>query len=147
MKKYTRNSFLQFSLGCLLHSPTKKGYKSYNPATKKMYTSMDVTFMENLSFYPNTSLQGENTQEARLWESYLPLSIATQIETSPHSSAETSPNSSTETRPNLANETEPGHSSAEINQILCYSHQNSSLALSKLMEQPQNTRTKVHSQG
>ncbi|KAK0593418.1 hypothetical protein LWI29_036352 [Acer saccharum] len=59
------------AIKCLFlgYSPTKKGYKCYSPITRKFYTSMDVTFFENQSYYPKTSIQGENSaiQECSFW--------------------------------------------------------------------------------
>ncbi|KAL8151306.1 hypothetical protein V2J09_021114 [Rumex salicifolius] len=34
------------------YSPTQKGYKCYDPTSKKFFISMDVTFHENSSFFP-----------------------------------------------------------------------------------------------
>ena len=42
------------------YASNKKGYKCYNPQTRKMYESMDVSFIEDKSFFNKNSLQGEN---------------------------------------------------------------------------------------
>lgn len=40
------------------HSPTQKGYKCFDPKTKRVFVTMDVTFVENQSFFDNIHLQG-----------------------------------------------------------------------------------------
>ncbi|KAJ9680557.1 hypothetical protein PVL29_019775 [Vitis rotundifolia] len=58
------------------HSSTQKGYKCYNPSTKKFYISADVTFSENNPFFPKSSLQGEiSMMEDSLYESFEPLDL------------------------------------------------------------------------
>ncbi|KAK3041977.1 hypothetical protein RJ639_002285 [Escallonia herrerae] len=56
------------------YSSSKKGYKCYSPEKKKVYNTMDVTFFENQSFYPKTSIQGENSatskDEYQFWHLY-----------------------------------------------------------------------------
>lgn len=45
-------------LGYALH---QKGYKCFDPVTKRLYITMDVTFLESETFYtPKSSLQGES---------------------------------------------------------------------------------------
>ena len=59
------------SIKCIFvgYAPTQKGYRCYSPSTKRFYTSMDVTFMENQPFYPKSTIQGGNvSQEFQLWE-------------------------------------------------------------------------------
>ena len=46
-------------MSSLVYSSTQKGYKCYNPSSKKFYISADVTFTENKPFFPKSSLQGE----------------------------------------------------------------------------------------
>ena len=43
------------------YSLTQKGYKCYHPATKKVFVSIDVTFVETESFFSQLYLQGENS--------------------------------------------------------------------------------------
>ena len=43
------------------YSPTQKGYKCYHPTTKKVFVSIDVTFVETESFFSQLYLQGENS--------------------------------------------------------------------------------------
>ena len=41
------------------YSSTQKGYKCYHPPTRKIYVSVDVTFVENKSYFSTPYLQGE----------------------------------------------------------------------------------------
>ena len=38
------------------YTPNKKGYKCFNPTTRKIHVSMDVNFIENIPFYNKTTL-------------------------------------------------------------------------------------------
>ena len=55
-------------LGYGLH---KKGYRCYDPATNRVYITIDVTFLEFEPFYPslvsNSDLQGETRSEELNW--------------------------------------------------------------------------------
>lgn len=42
---------------------------------KKKNNSLDVTFFENQSLYPKTSLQGENLNEGNFWKLSLPSPV------------------------------------------------------------------------
>lgn len=41
------------------YAPNKKGYKFYNPQTKKFFVSMNVSWMENKPYFHQKSLKGE----------------------------------------------------------------------------------------
>jgi hypothetical protein len=47
----------------------QKGYKCYDPSTRKWFVTMDVTFVENEAFFKHTnySSQGENFRENENW--------------------------------------------------------------------------------
>ena len=45
------------------YTPNKKGYKCFNPLTKCFYTTMDVSFMENVPYFTKNSVQGEELVE------------------------------------------------------------------------------------
>ena len=38
------------------YTPNKKGYKCFNPLTKRFYTTMDVPFMENIPYFTKNLL-------------------------------------------------------------------------------------------
>ena len=52
----------------------KKGYRCYDPATRRLYTTMDVTFIESENFFTSqssrSSLQGEMMSEEQNWENW-----------------------------------------------------------------------------
>ena len=50
------------------YAPDKKGYKCFNPTTRKIHVSMDVNFLENIPFYNKTTLQGESSNEDQFWQ-------------------------------------------------------------------------------
>ena len=41
------------------YSSTQKGYKCYQPPTRKLYVSVNVTFVENKPYFSTPYLQGE----------------------------------------------------------------------------------------
>ena len=53
-------------------SPTQKGYKCYDPVSKKLFVIVDVTFFKNKPFFPQTSFQcwggRRNSREDQFWE-------------------------------------------------------------------------------
>ncbi|CAN1127242.1 Retrovirus-related Pol polyprotein from transposon TNT 1-94 [Linum perenne] len=56
------------------YAPRQKGYKLYSPITRKVFTTMDVTFFENQAYYSNPELQGERIpQEVKNWENLISL--------------------------------------------------------------------------
>lgn len=59
------------ALKCILlgYSANQKGYKCFSPTTRKFYNTMDVTFFEDIPFYPNYVIQGENNiHEFQNWD-------------------------------------------------------------------------------
>ena len=72
------------------YSSTKKGYKCYNPSTRKFYMFADVTFIENKLFFPKSSLQGGiSMMENSPCESFEPLDfphVSTHSDKEPESS-------------------------------------------------------------
>ena len=55
------------------YTPNKKGYKCFNPFTKRFYTTMDVSFMENVSYFTKNLLKGKKLKETNFWEIVEPL--------------------------------------------------------------------------
>ena len=45
------------------YTPNKKDYKCFNPLSKRFYTTMDVSFMENVTYFTKNLLQGEKLVE------------------------------------------------------------------------------------
>ena len=45
------------------YAPNKKGYKCFNPTTRKIHVSMHVNFIENIPFYNKTTLQEKSSNE------------------------------------------------------------------------------------
>ena len=55
------------------YPPNKKGYKCFNPFTKRVYITMDVLFVENIPYFSQNLIQGENLVESNFWETIEPL--------------------------------------------------------------------------
>lgn len=71
------------SIGC---SPTQKGYKCYQPSSKKFFVSADVIFDESESFFNHSynlgeSLKGEEPLDLLLFD----LSISSHAKSLPES--------------------------------------------------------------
>lgn len=49
------------------YATNKKGYKCFNPITRKFHITMDVHFVENTIFFHKTSLQRERENEDQFW--------------------------------------------------------------------------------
>lgn len=45
------------------YSPTQKGYRCFEPKSKRIFVTMDVTFVENQPFFSDIHLQGGNFKE------------------------------------------------------------------------------------
>ena len=73
---HNRRKFDPRTINCVFlgYSPTKKGYKCFDPQTKKMFVSMDISFFENQPYLTKNSLQGESVtiEESFLnfWETF-----------------------------------------------------------------------------
>jgi len=51
-----------------------KGYRCYDPLTRKLYVTIDVTFLETEYFFNEPSmsvLQGENRHEQQIWIGFI----------------------------------------------------------------------------
>ena len=58
------------------YSTTYKWYKCYNPISKKLFVTMDVTFFENQPYFPKNHLQGGDVLRKKIlfgkkWDPYL----------------------------------------------------------------------------
>lgn len=60
------------------YSSTKKGYKCYYAPTKKHDVTMDVTFVENQSYFNRTYLQGDNISRLENWVDWHVKGIETE---------------------------------------------------------------------
>ncbi|XP_060964985.1 retrovirus-related Pol polyprotein from transposon RE2 [Cannabis sativa] len=55
------------------YPPNKKGYKCFNPISKRIYITMDVSFAENSPYFSKNFVQGENSVVQNFWELVEPL--------------------------------------------------------------------------
>ncbi|CAN0910966.1 Retrovirus-related Pol polyprotein from transposon TNT 1-94 [Linum grandiflorum] len=89
------------------YAPRQKGYRCFCPTTRKIFTTMDVTFFEQSAYYSNPELQGESSQkqpenEAQTLNQLLETLISLDSPSIPVSLIETSaPNSTDSSRPNV----------------------------------------------
>ena len=61
-KKQNKTKLDPHALKCVFvgYWSTQKGYKYYDPISRKNFASMDVTFFENQPYFTKNTLQGEN---------------------------------------------------------------------------------------
>ena len=55
------------------YASNKKGYKCFNPTTRKFHITMDVNFVETIPFFSKTSLQGKRANENQFWHVSKPV--------------------------------------------------------------------------
>ncbi|CAN0870173.1 Retrovirus-related Pol polyprotein from transposon TNT 1-94 [Linum grandiflorum] len=56
------------------YASRQKGYKCYSPITRKVFTTMDITFFEKRAYYTNPDVQEENIQdEQQDWDNLIAL--------------------------------------------------------------------------
>lgn len=56
------------------YAPNKRGYKCFNPTTKKIHISLDVFFLEKQPYFSHNYLQGEKEKgEDEFWQTSNPL--------------------------------------------------------------------------
>ena len=56
------------------YAPNKKGYKCYNPQTRKFHDNIDVSCLENQPYFHKKFLQGENQGvQDNFWDIFVPL--------------------------------------------------------------------------
>jgi hypothetical protein len=71
LHKNQRSKLDPYALRCLFlgYAVHQKGYRCYDPSTRGMYVTMDVTFVESEPFFPapNSALQGETRDEEQNW--------------------------------------------------------------------------------
>ena len=89
LHKNQRTKLDPCAIRCVLlgYGQHQKGYRCFDPVNRRMYTSMDVTFLESEPFFqkiiPNSALQGEITSEEPTW-----FSVDKSIETTEIGSAD-----------------------------------------------------------
>ncbi|KAI5406644.1 hypothetical protein KIW84_053107 [Lathyrus oleraceus] len=76
LHKNQRTKLDSCAIHCLFlgYGVHQKGYRCYDPITRRIYVTMDVTFLEFDHFYssvsPNSSLQGETPEEESNWSTF-----------------------------------------------------------------------------
>ena len=57
-KSLTRTKFDDKAIHCIFlgYSSMSKGYRCYDPVTRHLYHSLDVTFLETVPFFPGSIL-------------------------------------------------------------------------------------------
>ncbi|KAI5410572.1 hypothetical protein KIW84_055906 [Lathyrus oleraceus] len=76
LHKNQRTKLNPCAIRCLFlgYGVHQKGYRCYDPITRRIYVTMDVTFLEFDHFYsfvsPNSSLQGETPEEESNWSTF-----------------------------------------------------------------------------
>ncbi|KAI5447698.1 hypothetical protein KIW84_015234 [Lathyrus oleraceus] len=77
MEDFSRTKLDPCAIRCLFlgYGVHQKGYCCYDPITRRIYVTMDVTFLEFDHFYssvsPNSSLQGETPEEESNWSTFV----------------------------------------------------------------------------
>jgi len=71
--KHQRSKLDPCDVRCVLlgYDSHMEGYRCYDPLTRKLYVTMDVTFLETEYFFNEPSLsvlQGENRHEQQIWD-------------------------------------------------------------------------------
>lgn len=60
---------------CMGYAPNQKGYKCFNPTTKKLYDNMDVTILEEQSFFHENHPEEIKVEEDNFLHESLPQPI------------------------------------------------------------------------
>ena len=55
------------------YASNKKGYKCFNPTTRKFHITMDVNFVETIPYFSKTSLKAVRANEDRFWHVSTPV--------------------------------------------------------------------------
>ena len=65
---------------CVGYAPNKKGYKCFNPKTRKTVISMDVTFLEHQPYFQKKFLHGEKPREEENFWDIIPTPLPRTVE-------------------------------------------------------------------